>query len=733
MEQKIWEKLNQFRVRSSKKIAYSEINERMKSDPTNFMTVLDTFFMKLTEERARQLSIEKNMLPLTKSHFRSDMLGLVWDELRVKYQCNLVEYKHAKEYLKYLELYYTRDLSYREVRIAFRHLMYIAVEWESASKGYRDREVRQPIMEGVEKKRASHPYEKISSIRSEESPFINNDISAERKIKNEKVLKTNFINQLKVLQSSSKESVVHADSFGDLQAYMHVSRPIEKKLIQSLSEVKESKEKRLILLGGSVGDGKSHLLSYIKENYPTLLEGVLDHNDSTESYDPNKDSISTLEKVLASFNDGQEPEQSQIIAINLGILQNFYQKQLQESNFKELRAFIDKSGVFTDSPLESFRQGRFEILNFMGQQAFELTNKGPESTFFKEIIEKITQPDLDNPFYQAWKSDADRGVSSVAHKNYEMLMNPLIKNAVIQTLIEVIVKEKVFISVRTLYNFIYEIIVPVNNEGCTISGALPNLLYGYPERSPLLEAIHELDPLKNRMKEMDKLITSYALSEDPFTVLNDNLKVTLFHKQIISEESNHNHKVKLMLRQYILENIEFKDSLYREFLDIIYAYYTGQKKVKNLFDTLNDAVLNWKGSPRKGYVFIDPAVRKYRMAVKLDFSPAFNASKFNQVDTKVLTRFSTSVEVGLGQSSNKVLFELDYKLYRFLKDVQSGYRPNYQDNQDALQFVEFYESLINLADRESNVLVVDSETNTILVVKKPSFMFNDKVYEVEKV
>lgn len=69
---------------------------------------------------------------------------------------------------------------------------------------------------------------------------------------------------------------------------MHVERKIQTDLERILVKNKELNSSSLILLCGSVGDGKSHLLAYLKENKPELLEGYQIFNDATESFSPNK-------------------------------------------------------------------------------------------------------------------------------------------------------------------------------------------------------------------------------------------------------------------------------------------------------------------------------------------------------------------------------------------------------------------------------------------------------------
>ena len=70
-----------------------------------------------------------------------------------------------------------------------------------------------------------------------------------------------------------------------------------------IEEANNSEGSQLVLLCGSVGDGKSHLLAYLNEEHKELLEGFYIHNDATESHDPNLTELETLDNVLCSFRD----------------------------------------------------------------------------------------------------------------------------------------------------------------------------------------------------------------------------------------------------------------------------------------------------------------------------------------------------------------------------------------------------------------------------------------------
>ena len=90
-----------------------------------------------------------------------------------------------------------------------------------------------------------------------------------------------FVNELNRLRKSSSDSIDNVESFDPFKVYMHVTRTAEEDLKNILRKVNASGKKNLILLCGSAGDGKSHLLSYLKNSdEENLLEGYTIYNDA---------------------------------------------------------------------------------------------------------------------------------------------------------------------------------------------------------------------------------------------------------------------------------------------------------------------------------------------------------------------------------------------------------------------------------------------------------------------
>lgn len=158
-----------------------------------------------------------------------------------------------------------------------------------------------------------------------------------------------FIKKFNKLKKSSSDSIDNILSFDDFRKYMHVIRATEIDLKSILSAVNSSNKKTLILLCGSAGDVKSHLLSYLKNSDSDhLLDGYKVFNDATESNAPNKTAVQTLYKRLEDFNDDNisTPGSNAIIAINLGVLSNFIESEYA-SNFSFLKEYVRNSNIMT--------------------------------------------------------------------------------------------------------------------------------------------------------------------------------------------------------------------------------------------------------------------------------------------------------------------------------------------------------------------------------------------------
>lgn len=252
------------------------------------------------------------------------------------------------------------------------------------------------------------------------------------------------------LSQHSVDSVQNGKSFTEWDDYMHVDRPIENKLYEKMDEI-DNAGGGIVLLVGSAGDGKSHLLSRIRQMSDWGDNSF--YNDATASSSPKKTAIDTLKEALVEFKDENlyKTKSKLVLAINLGKLNALIDDDVFKAEYKGI---VESTWpIFDDDdttpPIDS---ERIKVVMFVDQQAFEFHKEPVERTvdskFLSAILEKIISKNPNNPFYKAYKEDIASGVNlkDPLILNYELLSTEEVRNTIVMTIIEAIVRFKMIIT-----------------------------------------------------------------------------------------------------------------------------------------------------------------------------------------------------------------------------------------------------------------------------------------------
>lgn len=202
-----------------------------------------------------------------------------------------------------------------------------------------------------------------------------------------------LVDELNRLRKSSGDSIDSDKNFDDFKKYMHIKRPVEDDLKDILRCVNASNRKTLVLLCGSAGDGKSHMLSFLKNlDAEHLLSGYRIHNDATESSSPNKTAIETLNEVLDDFSDQNIDADGKnlILAINLGILNNFIESEYGK-RFNKLRTYVQDHCILSSRIIEDGydKASNFQHISFADYQLYTLSENGANSKYIQQILKKF--------------------------------------------------------------------------------------------------------------------------------------------------------------------------------------------------------------------------------------------------------------------------------------------------------------------------------------------------------
>jgi DNA phosphorothioation-dependent restriction protein DptF len=551
-----------------------------------------------------------------------------------------------------------------------------------------------------------------------------------------------LVRELRRLKDSSQEAIENASQFSAFKDYMHVDRKIQLDLEKILEQNKDRQKGNLILLCGSVGDGKSHLLAYLKKKKPELINKYTIYNDATESFSPSKDAMETLEEVLSSFSDEniQVTQEKVILAINMGVLHNFINRKHKEYSYNTLKQFVEQSDLFSQNITTYFSNETFDLLSFGDYHSYELTEKGVQSTFYSSLLEKVFNSSDENPFYLALKEDEKNQIHTIIHENYKLMQNKFVQEQVVQLVIQTIVKKKLVISARAFLNFVADILIPdeikstkLMTEFDVLEFSLPNLLFNRKDRSVILNAMSQLDPIHRRSAFIDQIIVDLNTLTDWNIIIEKNIKDEIpkcWLNPFMIKSNLTDHSFNLFFESFIrityLTNKEFAsniaDQSYSEFLRNLYFFNTGNKKmIKGFYDEIKNAIFKWKGSPKKDYIYLNKPSEKYRLAQKLNLRPSIEHLKPSTKD--ILESFKSSIVIAYhdGNTENKIFLEIDYPLYSLLTKVQEGYRPNKKDEEDAIKFVEFIEKLMSFGEKKNEMLVHFPKDDKFYLIKRDDF------------
>ena len=355
-----------------------------------------------------------------------------------------------------------------------------------------------------------------------------------------------FISELRKLSKLSAEAVQNVDHFDSLKKYMHIIRNTEIDFRKLMHEISQVNHKQLVLVCGSAGDGKSHLLSYLKCNNQ---DGILDMytiiNDATESDSPNQTAIETLSERIAAFRDERLDDggcEKVILAINLGMLNNFIDSE-QGRCFSKLKQYVLNNNIFTVAPPLPFnKDGIFQHIDFSNYQVYTLTAEGAKSDYLSSLFEKVFSDSICNPFFDTYINQGSicpHHTQCPVRHNFEFLMEEKVRNLLIQRIIEVCVKNKMVVTSRDVLNFIFDAVVspnfnekefwnvlsnPVKYLETYISFTTPMLIFENKGTSSLIDCMTDNAKKGENNEKRDEDILNFYAADDitpmVLTVLN---------------------------------------------------------------------------------------------------------------------------------------------------------------------------------------------------------------------
>lgn len=566
-----------------------------------------------------------------------------------------------------------------------------------------------------------------------------------------------LVDELNRLRKSSRDSIDGIGDFGDFKKYMHISRNVEEELIEILHKIEVSGRKSLVLLCGSAGDGKSHLLSYLKNDLK-LLDNYVVYNDATESSAPSKTAIETLSEALQGFSDKNldQPGKNYILAINLGVLSNFVESTYGEA-FKQLREYVINSNILTNQLDEKGyeKNSAFQHVSFSDYHMYNLTMHGINPEYVERILEKIFHMGLENPFYDAYNKCKECPLSKkcpVKH-NYEFFTNEKNRKYVANTLVEVIIKDKEILTTREILNYIYDIVVAQNFNHKKIAQSLtnevsflkeyisditPSLMYEYTDKSVLLNQLQKYDPLLVRSEQADEDAISYYVSSDVSEEVISAIGKETYSKVLCQasaiEKINSDKVLKAQLFN-ILERLKkikcdiIQDKAYMSFLNALYYFNTGTtKKYGEIYEVVEDAIIQWCGNEEQDNICFDDSHEGIALYEHIEFEPYLDISG-NVKKNDELQRFVTFITVKYEnkKTGEIISLDIDYSLYELIYKLAAGYIQTAEDRNNHADFISFIQKMLRTGSADKEIFLVTDDNRKAIIEKTKFGVYKFKV------
>lgn len=565
--------------------------------------------------------------------------------------------------------------------------------------------------------------------------------------------------ELRKLKESSKEAIEGIEEFSKFKEYMHIERVVEKELKAKIESAYNRKGKKLIMVCGSVGDGKSHIISMLRSKLKYIDETFFIHNDATESHIPSKTFKEVLDDKLDEFSDDRIDEYSNyklILAINLGTLNNFIEDKRYSKKYKKLKKYVYENKIIEDDIVDYFEDENFEYINFSDFSMFELTEIGPESSFIKNLMLKIFDDNVDNPFNNKFKNICNNNCIysewCPSKLNFEFMKDEVVRNAIINGIIEIQIKHKVIISVRTLLNFIYDLIISsdfekdnelnllteihklANKPDEFLSFLTPSILYSHKEKSAIFTAFYKIDPFDVRTEVTDNIFIQLNTLENYNEIFDkyiDKNRILNISKKLIELYSNSQNKTNsvvfskffIRLSSLIKNELCEEKKLYNKFMIDLYNFNTNNMvKLKQIYNDTKNSILIWNGKTDDGSInlFIGQKQRDYLLSQEINMGPKPPANTI--VEESIINKFTTNIrldyQIQNTRGKSEVSLYIDFALYHLLARVREGYKPNKKDKENFITFINSIKKIQEYGNKHEKIKVkeknVDGYQNYVL-------------------
>ena len=538
---------------------------------------------------------------------------------------------------------------------------------------------------------------------------------------------TELFNQL---SRGSLGAVQNGTQLSELTQYLNVDRMIEKNIEEHMKTI-QLNGGGLVLLIGNAGDGKSHIISKLKAK--GLYNDFEFYNDATASCSPKISSVDTLKMVLRNFDDDhiRTTDKKMFLAINLGKLNEF----VGDESFSEISTIAQN--VLSEHYVKCEQKNYLRYISFSNQQHFELTQDGADypidSSFIREVLDKITLEDESNPFYQAYCQTAfSLGELYPEVVNYRLLSLPSVKDSITKLIIEAIIRFQLIFTPRDFFDFICSIIVfPFSSsykEGQHLfESLLPTLIFEG-QSSKIQRVINKLDPLRvsnlEHNKELSVLFTAFKLPKESLDkndlgdLYNDLKDKINFYYRNHGKDTERISKFVFRLRHLLKYDSESQE--YKRYLSYLSAYNDPSTRfdvVNELEEMVNLCIPRHYGAYLETGELVPLNIQgsKYRMFARID-------KEMVNVDAPYLgesrNEFLLYILLEWELKYSRLSLKMDYQLFEYLCFLEKGKLAITYESELNIEFSRFIRELVKNSSSDKEVIIISSDNKQLSLRSK---------------
>jgi len=562
------------------------------------------------------------------------------------------------------------------------------------------------------------------------------------------------ISRLFLLQASSKNSVVSEDKLSQLQKNLYIKTKLDDYLFKYCKESYNKSKTKLIILSGNAGDGKSMMLNQLKRKFHNINipeEFFVYNADATHTDKKDQKLENKLSEFFINFKNDFKHNTPKIylIAMNIGIAIRYFNSEEYKELIINNRKFYNnlKSFVFNELNIKtansSVRNSKLAknllVVNFDLRCIVKPNLKFIDNnkvSFFKKMVDKIyTLVDL-----KYCNKDNCIKDNCPIYMNLKLIKNSHIRNKIENILYKVFLYNKVHLTPRNIWDFIYFIITGGENKYLELSNKQNfinnpcniikqnidnenfneflffNNLFDNNSENAILKFIQneikQFDPvyINHRKLEIDKILLSSNPELLNNGILDSHIELDNFDdlkKDIILDNSLKNNLNKLI--KNVSRFSYFVNKNYSDILLQTDTLFNNKENFQHFYDTLQ---IQKKNNLEEHVDNVDMILRKKisNILVATFGNKDMSDHEIMQIDT-VKTR-------SRGKLLARLVIKVGNKLHRDFSPINKrilkvvDYFPNYFivkiNDMNLKVTLDLYE-LFNLADSGYNISSVDLE------------------------